>query len=101
MSFITRFISSRSSCVLPRHTPSLTVQLQSSLLSRPASSPFNPALGRSSLLPSVRYVTFGNEYQPSNIKRKRKHGFLTRLRTLLGRKMLKRRMMKGRKYLSR
>ncbi|KAJ3186933.1 hypothetical protein HDU85_006970 [Gaertneriomyces sp. JEL0708] len=99
MSFITRFISSRSSCVLPRHTPSLTAQLQPSLLSRPASSPFNPA--RSSILPSVRYVTFGNEYQPSNIKRKRKHGFLTRLRTLLGRKMLKRRMMKGRKYLSR
>ncbi|KAJ3150404.1 39S ribosomal protein L34, mitochondrial [Geranomyces variabilis] len=47
-----------------------------------------------------RFATYGNEYQPSNLKRKRRHGFLKRLRTLGGRKMLKRRMLKGRLRLS-
>ncbi|KAI9500161.1 ribosomal protein L34 [Coemansia spiralis] len=48
----------------------------------------------------VRWRTCGNEYQPSNIRRKRKHGFLRRLRTRSGRKILQRRMLKGRKFLS-
>ncbi|PVV04013.1 hypothetical protein BB560_001501 [Smittium megazygosporum] len=48
----------------------------------------------------VRWRTYGNEYQPSQIKRKRKHGFFARLRTEGGRKILKRRRLKGRKYLS-
>lgn len=38
--------------------------------------------------------------QPSQVKRKRKHGFLRRLRSPGGQKMLMRRKLKGRKYLS-
>ncbi|KAI8805992.1 ribosomal protein [Cladochytrium replicatum] len=53
----------------------------------------------SSLLLS-RSVTFGREYQPSNLRRKRRYGFLARLKTLNGRKILKRRILKGRKYLT-
>lgn len=47
-----------------------------------------------------RTRTFGMEYQPSQRKRKRKHGFLTRNRTRLGRKTLANRRLKGRRFLS-
>jgi len=39
-------------------------------------------------------------YKPSKIKRKRRHGFRTRLKSAKGRLMLKRRRMKGRIKLS-
>ncbi|KAF8161023.1 ribosomal protein L34-domain-containing protein [Crassisporium funariophilum] len=48
----------------------------------------------------VRFAARGTEYQPSQRKRKRKHGFLARKRSVGGRKILSRRMAKGRKYLS-
>ncbi|XP_058514047.1 large ribosomal subunit protein bL34m [Ochotona princeps] len=42
----------------------------------------------------------GNEYQPSNLKRKHKHGWVRRLSTPAGVQVLLRRMLKGRKSLS-
>ena len=53
-----------------------------------------------SLLPQVRTVTYGSEYQPSQRVRKRRHGFLARIRSRGGRKVLIRRRMKGRRFLS-
>lgn len=51
-------------------------------------------------LGGVRYATYGSEYQPSQRKRKRKHGFLARLRSRTGKKVLVRRRLKGRARVS-
>ncbi|TFY72924.1 hypothetical protein EVG20_g70 [Dentipellis fragilis] len=96
----------------PRFTPQRPV-VQSAL------SPSFPAfLGRSlfltrSLLPAapdahpfapsmlqVRHRSRGNEYQPSQRVRKRRHGFLARKRSVGGRKILARRKAKQRRFLT-
>ncbi|KAF8271505.1 ribosomal protein L34, partial [Lactarius quietus] len=48
----------------------------------------------------ARHRSRGTEYQPSQRKRKRKHGFLARKRSVGGRKILERRKEKGRRHLS-
>ncbi|KAK9766030.1 hypothetical protein K7432_005175 [Basidiobolus ranarum] len=59
-----------------------------------------PSALRLNGMEQIRCVTYGNEYQPSNLVRKRRHGFLARIRTKSGRRILNRRKLKGRKYLS-
>ncbi|GAA5906202.1 hypothetical protein JCM5296_005537 [Sporobolomyces johnsonii] len=119
--------SSSSSLTRLAHTapqPPPALRTASSSLFRPSPSPTRSLL--SSLRPSLappssisspilsllaapssrvqpqqkRFAVYGNEYQPSQVRRKRKHGFLARKRTQSGRRTLKRRWMKGRKFLS-
>ncbi|KAF7478401.1 large ribosomal subunit protein bL34m isoform X2 [Marmota monax] len=52
------------------------------------------------VLQQARGKARGNEYQPSNIKRKHKHGWIRRLSTPAGVQVILRRMLKGRKSLS-
>ncbi|KAJ1972419.1 Dephospho-CoA kinase [Dimargaris xerosporica] len=48
----------------------------------------------------VRFRSYGHEYQPSNLVRKRRHGYLARLRKKSGQRILANRRLKGRKNMS-
>lgn len=61
---------------------------------------FNFAPAQLGGLQQVRFAARGTEYQPSQRVRKRRHGFLARKRTASGRRVLVRRRLKGRRYLS-
>ena len=83
---------SRFTTLLPFHHPMLlrsTPPLCASLT--PTFSP---------VMVHARHRSRGTEYQPSQRKRKRKHGFLARKRHVGGRKILERRRTKGRAYLT-
>jgi large subunit ribosomal protein L34 len=72
--------------------------LRTSLLSSTTPSSLSST---SPLLQQLRFKAYGAEYQPSQRKRKRKHGFLARLRGgKLGLSMLTRRRKIGRRFLS-
>ncbi|NWU73096.1 RM34 protein, partial [Pterocles burchelli] len=51
-------------------------------------------------LQQIRPKARGNEYQPSNRKRKRTHGWIRRISTPGGIQVILRRMLKGRKSLT-
>lgn len=58
------------------------------------------ANGSLSSIEQRRWKTRGNTYQPSTLKRKRKFGFLARMKDKFKSKMIKSRKEKGRWYLS-
>ncbi|GAA5854039.1 hypothetical protein JCM5353_003745 [Sporobolomyces roseus] len=97
-SFSTLFRSAPSptrsllSSVRPSLVPSSSSQLSSPILSLLSQT--------SSGDQQKRFAVYGAEYQPSQVRRKRKHGFLVRKRSKNGRKTLMRRWAKGRKFLS-
>ncbi|KAI0691774.1 ribosomal protein L34-domain-containing protein [Cytidiella melzeri] len=101
-------LSQATSSLVPSWRSTFTAVTRSSMLCSFIPSPLaamntlwtvksSPVLA---LVQQVRYGSRGTEYQPSQRKRKRKHGFLARKRSVTGRKILLRRMAKSRKYLS-
>lgn len=58
--------------------------------------PLAPGLPAPLAHTQIRWTTYGQEYQPSTRRRKRKFGYLARLWSVGGRKVLHRRILKGR-----
>ncbi|TIB36808.1 hypothetical protein E3P86_02384 [Wallemia ichthyophaga] len=69
---------------------------------------FTTLLNRRPTLPAIsaiaanglRFGSRGTDYQPSTRKRKRTFGFLARIRSRTGRKIISRRLKKGKKNMS-
>ena len=80
--------------------PSLLSSLHRPALSLTPFAPAHPSAAPAHAPEQKRHTTYGAEYQPSQVRRKRKHGFLRRKRSRNGRKTLEARWAKGRKYLS-
>ncbi|GBE80962.1 Probable 54S ribosomal protein L34 [Sparassis crispa] len=78
--------------LLPQPTPSV-------LLACAFRNPVSLSLP-SAIIQQARHKSRGTEYQPSQRKRKRKHGFLARKRSVNGQKILQRRRVKGRRFLT-
>ncbi|RPB28815.1 hypothetical protein L211DRAFT_238825 [Terfezia boudieri ATCC MYA-4762] len=108
---------SRHLSVLTPHRPSLHTPFSpyTSILRQPTPTPtsspttISPSesldlLPRISTSPALRFLQLRNgprnTFDPSHFVRKRRFGFLARLRTRTGRAILKRRRAKGRKSLS-
>ncbi|PCH43692.1 hypothetical protein WOLCODRAFT_103999 [Wolfiporia cocos MD-104 SS10] len=87
------------STLLHRSTPSAsrTSRANGPLLLLAGLAARSPIL---SMVMQARHRSRGTEYQPSQRKRKRKHGFLARKRSLGGQKILLRRRAKGRRFLT-
>lgn len=83
---------------------SILSNTRSSLVSRSILASDNALPTTSSILSNIsnqrRWKVRGNTYQPSTFKRKRRFGFLTRMRSKSGRKVIARRKAKGRWFLS-
>ncbi|XKU26839.1 hypothetical protein FQB29_003951 [Saccharomyces cerevisiae] len=75
--------------------PQTGMLLNSSPLKTPSFTPLGFGL-----IGQRRWKSRGNTYQPSTLKRKRTFGFLARAKSKQGSKILKRRKLKGRWFLS-
>lgn len=80
--------------------PLITSSLYTPVSRMPAQIPQPSTLSLLLNLIQRRFKSRGNTYQPSTLKRKRTFGFLARLRSRGGRKILQRRKAKGRWYLT-
>ncbi|BGP20895.1 hypothetical protein JCM10213_003393 [Rhodosporidiobolus nylandii] len=101
LSYRTLSSATPSTLFRPTALTSLSPFRSSSRPSLSLAASFSPAVAQASAgAAQVRTAVYGAEYQPSQVKRKRTHGFLARKRSKNGRKVLLRRWGKGRKYLS-
>lgn len=76
-------------------------KILTSVAEQPVNSSSSPsALSLVTNILQRRWKARGNSYQPNTLKRKRKFGFLSRMSTSAGRKIIKRRRAKGRWYLA-
>ncbi|SAM63853.1 related to 50S ribosomal protein L34 [Ustilago bromivora] len=86
-------------CPLLRR-PQLTSLLFGSTSTSSVLSPLASNANVGTVGEQVRTVTYGSEYQPSQRIRKRRHGFLARIKTKNGKKTITRRRFRGKAKLS-
>jgi large subunit ribosomal protein L34 len=98
--------------MLTRQIPNRLLSILSQSLSRPTAIPSTAVRAIAADIPTTAFVQLPSltllqvrgakrdTYDPSHRVRKRRHGFLSRLRTKNGRNTLKRRKLRGRNTLS-